>query len=779
MVTLATLMFEVLLTRIFSVTMWYHYAFVAVSVAMFGMTVGAIIVYLLPNYFTQQKSKYHLALNCLLFSLFIIVSFLIHISIPFLIHKSIGGLIRIALIYVVISIPFIFSGICVTLALTKFPANVSKLYTADLAGAALGCILLIFILNITDAPTAVFVVAFLASVGGMFFLSDVDSRTLRTVCVTWCILLGIFAAFQTYLVFKESPLLRLKWVKGQFEAPSLYEKWNSFSRVRVYGNMAVPETPSGWGLSSAYANNRKIKQLYMDIDANAATLLTAFDGDLTALDHLKYDVTNVAHYISPNSKVLVIGTGGGRDILSALVFNQKSVLGVEINQQIIDAVNIRFGNFTGHLDRDPRVKFINDEARSYIARSSDQFDIIQVSLIDTWAATAAGAFVLTENSLYTLEGWQIFLKHLTQNGVLSFSRWYYRDGPGEIYRLTSLASKSLMQLGINNPRNHMIIVRHLVSSKGDVPDGVGTLLVNKTPFSSEDLSIIEDVAQRLRFDVVLSPRAAMDTTLSTIASGKNLDQFVAKFPMNISAPSDDNPFFFHLLRVGDTFGILDKLPERGPIRSNMMAVFILYILFIVVVLLTLICIVLPLVLTTKKIDLQNSLPYFIYFSAIGLGFMLIEISLMQKLIIFLGHPTYSLSVVLFALLLSSSLGSYSTQKTQSLSRLLMLLVALVVFEFLAPIVIRHFGSATTSVRIIISVLLLFPLGFFMGMAFPLGMKFASEKSTKLTPWLWGINGAMSVCASVLAVVIALNWGISRHIGVVFFVTVYLFSVCLW
>src|SRR6185295_11229342 len=180
-------------------------------------------------------------------------------------------------------------------------------------------------------------------------------------------------------------------------------------------------------------------------------------GDPEAVSHLKYDVTNVAHYLRPNSRVVVVGTGGGRDVLSALLFNQRQVTGVEINESIIDLVNRRFGDFTGHLDRDPRVQFVNDEARSYIARSPDRYDLIQISLIDTWAATAAGAFVLSENSLYTLEAWQTFLNHLEPNGVLTFSRWYF-PLPGQVYRLTSIATAALMDLGIKQPRDHIIVV---------------------------------------------------------------------------------------------------------------------------------------------------------------------------------------------------------------------------------------------------------------------------------------------------------------------------------
>ena len=767
MVALSTLMYEILLTRIFSVTMWYHFAFMAISIAMFGMTVGAILVYLFPKYFTQERAKYHLALSSFLFAMSIIFSFLTHLSIPIPNDiLSIIGLYSIALTYAVISVPFVFSGICVCLALTKFPQQVSKLYAADLIGAAIGCLLLIYTLSITDGPTSVIVIAFLASTGTVFFAAEEGFGKLRRFAIICSLLLVILATGHTILVNQQHSLLRLVWVKGLPEKQPIYEKWNSFSRIAVWGDANRLQQPFGWGLSSTYPSDRKVHQLSMNIDATAGTILTSFNGNLSEIEHLKYDVTNLANYIRQDSRVLVVGTGGGRDILSALVFEQSSVLGIEINENIIDAVNQTYGDFTGHLDKNPKVTFVNDEARSYIARSQDKFDIIQVSLIDTWAATVAGAFVLTENSLYTCEAWKVFLDHLNPNGVLTFSRWYFQNNPGEVYRLTSLASSSLMQLGIKEPRKHIVIVRNMNRGEAsDEPDGIGTILVSREPFSDEDLNTLDEITNKMKFNLVLSPRFSLDSTFATIASGKDLDMFTARFPINIAAPTDDSPFFFHMLRLRDVFNV--ELLEQGAMSFNMKAVFILGALLVIVVGLTLLCIIIPLILTTEKASLRGTLSLSIFFLCIGFGFMLVEISQMQRLIIFLGHPTYALSVILFALLLSCGLGSYSTQKMSNPGmvgsttvRLFLLICALAIFGILTPFAISMFDGSTTMLRVLVAIIIIFPLGTFMGMAFPIGMKVASTKSPSITPWLWGINGAASVCASVVAIAIALSSSIS-------------------
>lgn len=768
-VTLATLMYEILLTRIFSVTMWYHFAFVAVSVAIFGMTVGAVIVYLAPHYFTEERTKKHLALSSLLFGITTVFSFLSHLSIPFDPGVSIKSapvvwLFSITLTYAVLSVPFILSGITVCLALTRFSKCVSKLYAADLAGAAVGCIAVVVALIWVDGPTAVIVTAVIACLGAVLFAADAGELRLRRRALAWCLGLALISCCLLFFYQRQHSLLRPMWVKGVVESPGVYEKWNSFSRIYVDGDPTTPRPPFGWGLSSKCPPNIAINQLLLNIDASAGTVLTEYDGNPAALGYLKYDVTNIAHFIRPNADVLVIGAGGGRDILSALVFEQKSVTGIELNGDTLSALNERFGDFTGHLDRDPKVEFVNDEARSYIARSSRKYDIMQVSLIDTWAATAAGAFVLSENSLYTVEAWKLFLQRLKPNGVLTFSRWYFEGSPGVLYRLTSLASQSLIELGIQKPREHMLIVLHRLPSHGPgSPDGVGTMLVSAEPLSTADVAGIERVARSMDFEVVLSPNAALDTVFETIAEGDDLKAFTGSYPINIAPTTDDSPFFFNMLRLRDAFR-----PDTwaGGLPFNTVAVTVLGALLLIVTVLTLLAIVVPLVCTTNRSALKGSFSLFVFFVSIGLAFMLVEISQMQRLVVFLGHPTYGLTVVLFSLLISSGVGSMLTDriagadKPRAMIVFGALVLVLAAFGWLTPVVADACQSMSTAARILVSVGMIFPIGILMGTAFPMGMKLAAGRASGLMPWLWGMNGATSVLASVLAVVIALTWSIS-------------------
>lgn len=762
MVALATLMYEILLTRIFSVTMLYHFAFVALSVAMFGMTVGALIVYLCPRIFIPARLHQWLAVAALAFPVAMVLSFLTQLSVPFRLHPSIVAIYAIGFTYAVIAVPFVVSGIVVCLSLTGFPSRVSRLYAADLAGAAVGCVLLIPVLDYSDGPTAVLWVSFLASFGAMAFAASARRRA-RRAAIAVSVLLLIAAAGSTVLVWKHFPIFRILYIKGTFEARPLYEKWNSYSRVRVNGNQNASVEPQGWGLSRSLPADLRVRQLQMDIDVVAGTVMTGYDGSAAAVGHLGYDVTNLAYHVRRGARALVIGAGGGRDVLSALTLGATSVVAVEINKDILRTVNGRFGDFTGHLDRDPRVRFVNDEARSYVARSREQYGLIQISLIDTWAATAAGAFVLSENAIYTSEAWTTFLQHLTPDGLLSVSRWYYRDSPAEMYRTTTLAVDALRRIGVEDPRSHLVIVRNMtMANRPETPDGVGTLLVSRRPFTDAELAAVDRVSSDLGFEVMFTPRLSRDDVFPRLTD-RDAAAFIASYPLRINAPTDNSPFFFNMLRLRDIFR-LDRL-ESGKQSNNLKAVATLAVLLGIVSTLTALCIALP--LWISKTDLAGSHALLLFFAAIGAGFMLVETSQMQRLIIALGHPTYALSVVLFALLLSSGIGSYTTAgvgtdgvQRAGVTRLIVLVAILLLTGAATPAIVRATMAASTPVRIAAAVALLFPSGLMMGMAFPLGMKLASSRAAALTPWLWGVNGAASVLASVLSVCIALGWSIS-------------------
>ena len=739
LIAMATLMLEILLTRIFSVTLYAHLAFVAVSVAMFGMTLGAVLVYLFSGWFTPARSRLNLMLSSVLFGVTAVWSVDLHLRFAADPAVITSPLVQLAVAYGVSAVPFVFSGIAIAIALTQFPLHISRLYAADLAGAACGCVLLISVFDLVGGPRAVLPVAaaaMLASLG--FVLKESKWRgRLRSVGVGGLIVLA-FGATSGFAL--DRSVRTLGYRKGSGHGKLYYEKWNSYSRIAV----AIPvyEPPFGWGLSDTYSSPAPLNQLRLNIDASAETVLTAFDGDLPALRHLEYDVTNVAHYLIRQGRVFVVGAGGGRDVLSALVFDQKSVVAVEMNGAIIDAVNGVFGDLTGHLDRHPKVRFVNDEARSYLARSSEQFDLIQISLIDTWAATAAGALVLSENTLYTTDAWKLFLSRLTHDGILSVSRWYSRP-PTEMYKVAALAIDTLRRLGVANPRAHLMIVATRPPAAAPNAPGVATLLLKRTPFTEEEIARMEAVTERLNFAAPLTPHPSTDSAFVALTDNGTLDGFIADFPEELSPPTDDRPFFFRM--------------DSRLLHGLLSYVSALALAFILV----------PVFLKAEPRVLGDNPTLSLAFAALGFGFMLVEIAQMQRLIVLLGHPTFSLSVVLFGLLISSGAGSFASLRPAAVRlsalaprRLGTLVAILVVVGLVTSPAIRAFQGFPTSVRIAVALSLLMPPGFFMGMAFPIAMRIGSMKHASLTPWFWAINGATSVTASVLAVLLSSSWGIS-------------------
>lgn len=769
LVTTATLMQEILFTRIFSVTMWYHFAFLAISVAMFGMTVGAILVYLLPGLFTPRRAPAQLALGALAYGLSVVACFIVYLKIPFTNDGSAGSIARLAAIYVIVAVPFVFSGITVAIALTKFSRDVGRLYAVDLLGAALGCVILIPTLNVAGGSTAVVVVGTLACLAAVVFaLAEAHRRRaiLAAAVAATAVLTGL-SVVNGVRERENRPLLNIVDSAGRATRDYRYVRWNSHSRIAVGGDAEVPSQAAGWGLSQKTgASERMQRQLYMVIDTWAGTSITAFDGDTAPVSYLKDDVTNIAHYLRPRADVLVVGVGGGRDVLSALVFDQASVTGVEINSSVLDALVREFGDLSGHLDRDPRVTLVADEARSFITRSPKKFDLLQISLIDTWAATAAGAFVLAENALYTVEAWRTFLEHLQPHGILSVSRWYYAQRPGEALRIAALARAALDQLGVEHPRDHVLMVKSPRASgmAGRFGNGVVTLLVSPDPFSAADIAALTAEVDRLGFEFVLTPDRAEQVEYEQILGEADPVELFASYPLDITPPTDDRPFFFQMLRMKDfSASLAGNLFD--PNRSNLEAIRLLGVILGIVALLTLLCVVVPLLVTTRARSLVGHWRLLVYFLAIGCGFMFVEISQMQRLMVMLGHPTYALSVVLFTLLVGTGLGSWASVRVGTpggpgtLAVLVVLVALLVLFGFATPILVDGLRAATTSVRVSVTASTLLVLGFFLGFPFPLGMRLASDLDDELRPWLWGINGAASVLCSVLATVVALGFGI--------------------
>ncbi len=767
-VTLTTLMYEIVLTRIFSVAMWYHFAFVAISVALFGLTVGALIVHLRPQSFVDAKVKRQMWRFSLAYAASVAVAFCIQLSIPFLPRLTMAGVVSVMLTCVVISVPFVFSGIVVALALTRFPRRVNRLYAADLVGASLGCVLLVVAFNWLDGPSLVIAIGALAAAGSLMFAVDAGLRGGKVLSVLVLVALVGVTAANSYRHSQGNPFIRIVWAKETEDPLHTFDRWNAFSRITVDGQREDVGPPTGYGMSPTLPPDIVLPQMPMVIDGTAGTMITGYDGSDEATDFLRYDITNLGYYALEEAgfdRSAVIGVGGGRDVLAGLEFGADDVTGIEINGNTLDLITDELGDYT-NLGADPRVHLVNDEARSWLTRTDQRFDVIQISLIDTWAATAAGAFALSENSLYTTDAWDVFFDRLEPGGVLSVSRWFTTkvgSEPFETLRTASLASEVLTRHGAENPRDHVLIYE---GAPGQYGATAATILVSPEPFTATQLATTAENAARLGFRPVLTPTEVGDQRFADIVAPGGPDAGLAQFDQDLSPPTDDRPFFFQMASLG-TFlsgeGFSDDLVFRPVLVLGSLA--------LAVLLLAAVCIGGPLVHMGRRTRHAGMAPFYLYFAGIGLGFMLIEFSQLQRLNTFLGHPTYALAVVLFSLLLFSGIGSMLVEKVVDPDRprsflvpIGVLLGIIVLFRFVTVPATDAMAGGTTFERVGTAVALLAPLALAMGMPFAIGMGVASRRAGAPTAFLWGINGAMSVVASVFGALLAMFFGINVTFG---------------
>ncbi len=780
LVAMSTLMYEVLLTRIFSVTTWYHFAFLSISVTLFGLAAGGIAVYLKPNYFKPEKTNEHLAISSLAFAALSTIAVLVHLYSPYLLGSSNAAIIIVASLMA--TLPFTIaaltaSGVAISLALTRFPRQVNSLYAVDLLGAGLGCLAVVFSLRFVDGITDVFAISALASLSALCFAFNGDSKKLIASSTIAVALFGLLSGAQAVSYQQQHPLVAVHWTKGLPEAENLYQLWNSFSRVRVFGNPDQMQPADAYGLSPTVAATAKARFAYLDIDGGAATPILKFDGDVKAVDHLRYEISNLAHHFRKHADVAVIGAGGGKDVLSALVFDQNHVTAIDINENIFKAVHDRYGDYSGHLRQNPKISLVNDEARSFITRTDQKFDIIQISMIDTWAATSSGAYSLSENGLYTTECFKILLNHLKPNGILTVSRWYSHGIPSEFYRLTALAAESLKQEGVQHPEQHIMAFRNMPpdNMKLMIPDGIGTILISKDPFTEDDYKTAERVAQDMQFDLVFAGPKHSDENIARLATGEDPNVAAPSVPFNLKAPTDDSPFFFQAISLRHLFDRQALAPTMNV--TNIMAGLMLLIAGLATLVITFYCIRIPYLQTSDKQSVVRAAPLFAYFFAIGSGFMFVEISQIERLTIFLGHPVYGLSVVLFALLISTGLGSFISEywmvRRQTNPQLapLSIVVILILYALVSGGMLESTNTQPIAVRIATASALLLPVGLALGSAFPVGIRAAMRINPGLAPWLWGINGAASVWTSVLAIIVAMFGGItvSYCCGIAFYV----------
>jgi len=750
----STLMYEVVLTRLLSVTSWYYLAFVSISMAMFGMTAGALAVQLRPDLFSEGQIRRRLAQSAMAAAVAMPLSLLTMLAIPVDVALALQAVYSFLLLSAVISVPFFFSGVAVCVSLTRSGYPTGRVYFTDLAGAALGCLSSVLLLSLIDAPSTVFIISALLFVSAAAYAAYAGEAAIRRRSLYGAAAMLVFGVANSLTLHGIQPI----WSKGTIDHRYgiLAEKWNSISRVRARGPKIGG--PSMWGPSPKLPV-LKLEQIDLDIDNDAATSMTRFTGDLKTLDFLRYDVTSLGAQLRSGGTAAVIGVGGGRDALNCAAQGFTRIVGIEVNSAMADMAGRRFGRFSG-FDKIPGFELHNDEGRSYLTRSGERFDLIQASLVDTFAATTAGAMTLSENALYTVDGWKIFYEHLKPGGVITFSRWFADAERMQTFRLYSVARATLMAEGVKNPEAQLALVKS---------DGVATLLATNRPFSQRDIQKLKSIIGDMAFTPVVMPgEPILVPELKRIVATRSLEEMAALREgtyFDYSPTFDSSPYFFNAVHAK---GVVELLVsgERGP---NLRAMLFLFGFMLAALILVILAIGLPATLLNSRIDggPKPLVGAMVYFIAIGLGFVLVEMAMMQQLSIFLGHPIYSMVVVLGGLILSTGVGSLVSDRWQLKatwqSRVPALVATLVVGAYsLAVLPVMHaFTAALLWQRVSICLALVSPCGFLLGFCFPVGMRWLNTLSQgRNLPWMWALNGAAGTLGSFIAILISMDSSIA-------------------
>lgn len=754
--SLSGLVLEIAITRIFSAAIWYHFAFVAVSVALVGLGSSGLLVH-----YRLKKIKENWAAD-----LTIISSIGICIILPitlFIMHALASQVTYLPLFMFLFSIPFFFVGVVISAAFSAFSQTAGRLYASDLIGASVGAILVVFFLSLIGGEGTALLVGVTAAIcATIFSITTKDRKKILSSLVVVAFALSLVVINGITQVFsiptdptanKDLPIF-LRENPGSHIAKT---QWNSFSRIDVVEGISGDCIPARDPRNpSQCAEEGLVAKIF--IDGGAGTNIISWDGNSDSRNELSSWMQYLPFKMKDDPKVLIIGSGGGRDVVAAIASGSTDVTTVEINPIIFQTVQ-SYGAKAGNLYEHSYVNANVDEGRSFVSRSSEEFDIIYIPFVDTWASVSSGGLGVSENFLYTVEGFQEYYDHLTNDGKIVAVRWLV-DSPRFVTTFTQLLENN----GI--PRDE--VYKHIViaSSESTTKDPSVTLaILSKSPFTQSEISFLSDSFSKHGYKPILVPGKVMLEPYPFLLQGSiAFEEFYELFPTKTHPVTDDSPFF---------------LSFEKPIPA------ILESLLYISIMIAGAFLVIPFIWLRKSSEKKSEIrasSVIIYFAALGDGFILIELALLQKFILLLGNPTMTFAILLFTVLLSSGFGSLTSTRLmkmgpKNLPFIISGIVAIgVLYVLVLPILIYSVISEDFTIKVAVSIGILAPIGFLMGMPLPTGMRVLKSHLPTHIPWVWAINGAFSVLGAVLSVVIGILYGASYAMGMG--ILIYLVALCI-
>ena len=771
-VSLAAIGYEILLMRLLSIVQWHHFAYMIISLALLGYGVSGTLIAMthrtLASYFETV-----FAISAFGFSVAMVVCFVIGQRLPFNALEVVWDpwqLAYLTLLYLVFFIPFLFAALCIGLALTCLKNHINRIYFFDMFGAGAGALVTVVTLFLLPLQGVLMLLSLLPlGASALIVLSKHTNLRRRLVFVHGAVvLLLLFATTQSLFDLRISPFKGLSQTLEVVGTNTLVEYSSPLGHLSVVESRSVPfrEAP-GLSFSTQFLVP---EQLAIFTDGDGMSVITRVDGNIDEHGYLGDLTAALPYQLLEAPKVLVLGAGGGADVLSALYHGAREVHAVELNPQIIRLMREDFDEYAGHLYDRVNVTVHVGEARGFVSGQAQRFDLIQVALLDSFSASGSGVQTLNESYLYTIEALQEFLRYLEPGGMLSITRWL-RLPPRDSLKLFSTAVESLRLAGIQHPDDQLAMIRNWNTT---------TLLVKNGVFTDQDIHSIREFARTRSFDTVYYP-----TMPETEANRFNLlkqpylyegviallgdqsDQFIDRYKFNITPASDDRPYFFHFFKWSALKEML-KLREHGGAGMLEWAYLILVATLAQAVVIGGLLILLPLRFAKRCWPQGTGVRMGAYFIAIGIAFMFVEMAFIQKFILFLHHPVYSVAVVLAGFLVFAGLGSRYSKSLRGRLRnsrwpvLAWVVAAIastsVLYLLIFPYVFSSLAGLSDPAKIVLSLVMIAPLAFFMGMPFPLGLSGLAEEAGDFIPWAWGLNGYASVVSASLATLFAIEFG---------------------
>ncbi|HZE56761.1 MAG TPA: hypothetical protein VE031_02795 [Chthoniobacterales bacterium] len=771
LLSLATLLLELSLTRVLSVALWYHFGFLVISTALLGFGTSGVVLALWRRLRELASLDHALALLALLFGVLTVLCFWLMQRIPFdpfSLFSDKRQLAFMPLYYIVISLPFFCSGLALALLFTRGGPRVNRLYAFDLVGAGVGCGALALVMPAFGGSGSVLLAAALGLMAATIF----GFRSANKIAVLAVLLaIGCFA-----LAFFAGRILPISITPNKRTPPEppIYTAWNTFSKIDVFEFKALPQAPAGRGARRFIFDAGTAGTGMTDLRPNVRQVLPQLEGH--------HDFTsNIAYIGKTRPSVLIIGSGGGGQVLDALHYGVEKVIAVEINPIINEVITNRMRDYWGDLYQQSEVEVVTEEGRSFVRRSKEQYDaIISVHTISN-AAIASGALSLAENYVLTKEAFEDYLDHLKPDGVLYFTR-----PEAQIPRLFSTGREALAARGITDFKPHFFAYcnppeRQVVAPGPNRLSFSAGFLMKKSPFTTPEIDAIEKILKvgqepatpdNQTTEVRYRPNEpGSDSIYERLLTAPDLGAVYASETAQIEPATDDRPFFNQHTRWSSinrkTFQDIFTQNRGGrmALEDRPVAEVTLIVLLAQSVVIAAVLILLPLLKFSRQgLSVPNRGSFLIYFAGLGLGFIMIEIALLQRFTLFLGQPVYTFAVVLAALLIFTGIGAalsdrFGAAVRKSLRLIVpLILLALVLTAFLTPYIFNMALGWSLPSRVGISVLILAPLGILLGMPFPSGLRIVGQEAPALVPWAWGVNGFFTVIGTVAALILGMAFG---------------------